>query len=148
MIHAKMAGYGLIVCCLISCTNFYDKNYYERASGIKVPNSSAVIESFDNGEWYTVTSFKLEKEPMHDFIRTYGFKSIKPDYIPTIFGLQELELARPDPAFKNCVYFMKDNQKLSIIYVVDTTAGILWASISYPDGVAIDKLVQRFLPGF
>jgi hypothetical protein len=133
MTRIKIIGYFAIWCSFLSCSSFYDKDYYERASGIKIPNSSTIVESFDNGEWYTVTSFKLSPETVHDFITRYNFNKITQGWLPTIYGVKDLKSARPDSKFKNCVWLMKENKKLNISYVVDTSAKILWASISYPD---------------
>ena len=118
---------------LISCKLSYDKEYYEKASGIIIPNRSILIESFDNYEWCTVTSFKMEPDEMKDFITKYNFKNIEKGWLPTIFGLHGLKQFRPDSTFQNCVWFMKGREKLNITYVVDTTSHFLWASISYPD---------------
>ena len=129
--------YILVFCVSVfisSCGVSYDKDYYERASGIKLPSSARPIESFDNGEFYTLTSFRIPADDMRSFIRTYAFEGITRSYRPTVFGAEDLRREKPaEKDFANCVYSMRSNGKLNSTYLADTVRGLLWASISYPD---------------
>lgn len=114
--------------------NYYDKEYYEKASGIKLPETAQSIESFDNGEFYTITSFKLSSGDMHSLIKQYAFKGIEKNYRPTLFGVNNLKKDRPkEDLFANYVYLMRSKDKLNSTYLIDTVKNLLWASITYPD---------------
>jgi hypothetical protein len=116
-----------------SCGVQYDEKYYEKASGIKLPDSVQPIESFDNGEFYTVTSFKLSADGMHTLVNQYPFEGIKPNFRPTVFGTNNLKRERPEEKhLRNYVYIMRSNGKLHSTYLADTVRRLLWASISYP----------------
>ena len=116
-----------------SCTTFYDADYYEKSSGISIPGSSRVIESHDNGEWCTITSFLLNKEEMKKFILTYKFEWVQ-DFIPTVFGSWMLKKEFPDTDVINRLYHLNvSRNELHSSYLIDTAKRILWASISYPD---------------
>lgn len=124
----------LLCSSYISCNIYYDRDYYEQASEIKVPSSSHIIETFDNGEYYTVTSFKLEVSDMRSIIKEYSFKGIEGNYRPIVWGANDLGKERPNVDLpENYVYIMKSNKNLHISYLIDTVRQILWASISYPD---------------
>lgn len=126
--------FSLCVLFGLSCSPFYNRDYYEKASGVEIPKTSIVIETIDNGEWYTVTSFKLAANDMYAFIRRYDFKPVKKDYRPTLFGKGDLQKERPsENLLSGYVYLMKSNGKLHCNYLLDTTRYILWTSISYPD---------------
>ena len=117
-----------------SCGVEYDEKYYEKASGIKLPDSVQPIESFDNGESYTITSFKLPANDMRILVNQYAFEGIKRNYRPTVFGADNLKKERPEENnLSNYVYFMRSNGKLHSTYLADTVRRLLWASISYPD---------------
>src|SRR5688572_17229865 len=69
---------------------FYEKSFYQKVSGIQIPESSKLIESFDNGEWCTVSTFKLATDEIQSFVRKYNFKTIETGYMPTIFCSENL----------------------------------------------------------
>lgn len=100
---------------------------------MKVPESSSLIESFDNGEFATITSFKLEPEDMRRMIREYQFEPVS-GYRPALFCIGDLKKERPTEGQMTGYYFrLKSNKEVHSNYVIDTTRRILWASISYPD---------------
>ena len=65
---------------------FYEKNYYERISGIEIPTSSKIIESFDNGEFWTATSFLIDKDSLSEFLLRFDFKLDTYQYKPKMFS--------------------------------------------------------------
>lgn len=123
------------ICILsYSCGVDYDKAYYERVSGIKLPHSVQPLESFDNGEFYTVTSFTLPANDLRTLVNKYDFEGIKGNYRPTVFGADNLKEERPDENnLSDYVYTMSSNGKLHSTYLADTVKHLLWASISYTD---------------
>jgi len=124
----------LVIVFELSCTLSYDSDYYTKASGIEIPRTSNVIETIDNGEWFTVTSFNMKADDMFAFISRYEFKPVKGEYRPSVFGEGNLQKERPpEKLIPGYVYLTKSNGKVHCNYLIDTTRRILWASISYPD---------------
>lgn len=62
---------------LITCGLTYDREYYEKVTGIVIPKSSDVLETFDNGEYYTITSFKMDIVELQVFLQANHFEGIE-----------------------------------------------------------------------
>jgi hypothetical protein len=111
---------------------FYEKKFYEDISGIQIPASSTVIESYDNGEYYTATSFKLERNTITPFILAYNFQAIDSRWKPRFFGETGFKKERINISIDG-LYNSGTKGKNSWVYLIDTSRGILWAEIQYPD---------------
>jgi hypothetical protein len=117
----------------ISCGSTYDRSYYEKITGIIIPKSSDIIETFDNGEFYTITSFRLNIVDIKKFLLTDNFKNVGPTWQPAIFGVSNLDEEKPKDRLVDCVYVAGNKGKNDWLYVVDTVRRILWAEVRYPD---------------
>lgn len=124
----------LLVCTILACGPSYDKQYYERISGIKIPASAAVLESVDNGEFMTVTTFSMPARDMAALTSKYGFKSVEGSQVPDFLGNSLLKGAKPAASdVKHCLINIQQKGKSTVIYVADTSQHLLWAEINYPD---------------
>ncbi len=115
---------------------FYDEAYYERISGMHIPASAEIIESYDNGEFVTGTTFSINQTDLQAFIKRYVFKPKGNAFAPPFLGNSYLRLEKP-------VYGHKQGQDLYIhfgtkgknswLYIVDLKSNRLWTEIQYPD---------------
>jgi hypothetical protein len=120
------AGVFLVCSFCISCSG-YDEAYYEKASGITLPGSAIPIESFDNGEFVTITSLRIPKPDMLKLVSEYNFKEITSDYTPSLWGIDNLHKEKPrENSLAGYIYFMKSNGKVHSTYLADTVKCILW----------------------
>ncbi|MBO0950680.1 hypothetical protein [Fibrella forsythiae] len=116
-----------------SCTAF-DQAYYEKASGIKLPVETEVIESFDNGEYLTVTSLKFDSLSLAGLIKKYNFEKGNQASFPAFIGLNYLKEVKPDLAQERNLYVKSASKGgNSWLYIIDLEQHILWAQIQYPD---------------
>lgn len=123
----------LILFFLLSCSSF-DKEFYERITGIKFPKGIELIETYDNGEFYATTSFKVDSLILRQFISKHKFDTLKKIYPSQFLGEHSLEKELPDfRNFDNKFYVTGTKGKKSWIYIVDLNKHILWAEVQYPD---------------
>jgi hypothetical protein len=119
---------------LQSCGQAYDKSYYEKISGIKIPQRADVIETFDNGEFITVTSFKIAASDMIEFSKRYKFEAVDGSFVPGFLGNNFLKGPKPANSDLNkCLMKIEQKGKATSVYVLDTSKKLLWAEINYPD---------------
>ena len=124
---------SLLLFFLHSCSSF-DKEFYERITGIKFPKNYEVIESYDNGEFYTTTSFKVDSLILKEFISEYKFKELEKIYPSQFLGEHGLKKVLPDFShLENKYYTAGTKGKNSWLYIVDLHKQILWAEVQYPD---------------
>ena len=117
-----------------ACGPDYENDFYKRISGITIPPAASLIETVDNGEYITVTSFKMTASDILNFSKKYDFEPVDGSYVPGFFGNSFLKGPKPEKNdLNNC--FMKIGQKgkTGFVYVIDTARNILWAEINYPD---------------
>ena len=139
MISGEKIFLQIIFCmflCLTSCSDFTkdDKAFYERITKMNFPKNVKVIETFDNSEFYTTTSFKVDSITLLNFVKEYKFDTMK-KYYPSRF-LGEHCLKKDLPNFnnlKNLLYTSGTKGKNSWIYIADLKRNILWAEVTYPD---------------
>ncbi|MBO0950679.1 hypothetical protein [Fibrella forsythiae] len=116
-----------------SCTSF-DQAYYEKASGVKLPVETEVIESFDNGEYLTVTSLKSDSISLAGLIKKYNFEKRSQASLPAFTGLNYLKEVKPDLIRERNLYVKSASKGgNSWLYIIDLKQHILWAQIQYPD---------------
>jgi hypothetical protein len=63
-----------ILFLLQACGPAYDKSFNERISEIKIPEDASIVETIDNGEFMTVTTFKLTASDMGELHRNISSK--------------------------------------------------------------------------
>lgn len=113
---------------------FYQKSYYQKVSGIRIPQASSVLESYDNGEYWTATSFRLNKDSLTQFIRDFSFHINDSSlYKPVMFGESMFKIERLDGSTIRYLYNYGTKGKNSWLYIIDTARSIMWAEIQYPD---------------
>lgn len=125
----------LIILLLGSCVDrFYEKEYYERISSIRIPSTAKVLESVDNGEYYTGTTFRLSDDGLHEFLKANQFISCG-KRVELLFCSNALFKGhKPDLDNAEGLLFTTGVKgKNSWLYIVDTTKRLLWAEIQYPD---------------
>lgn len=130
-------GYLLAFLTFCSCCNFepyYEKDYYEKVSGIKFPETAEAIETIDNGEFVTTTVFKIDNIKLQQFLNDYSFEKIERPFTLRLFGESYLKANKPDYSKdKNLYYKAGTKGKTSWLYFIDTDKKMLWAEIQYPD---------------
>ena len=123
----------LLVSCFGGAISF-EKDYYERITGMKFPKDYQVLETFDNGEWLTGTVFEIDTATLQKFVQTYNFQSLKGLNELHLHSLNYLDTYKPNFASIRNIYFSsKSKGKNSWTYVADLNSGKLWSEISYPD---------------
>ncbi len=127
----------ILTIALISCSSqelYYNKQFYENISSMVIPEDARILESIDNGEFVTATTFLLNKEELLTFAQDYGFKSSGDNMSLGMLSMSYLEKDKPDFE-KRGDYLYRSGQKgkNSWIYIIDLRNGLLWAEIGYPD---------------
>jgi hypothetical protein len=112
----------------------YEKAFYEKVSGIRVPATSKVIETYDNGEFWTGTSFRMDKDSLAQFIKEFGFvTSTSGSYPPTLIGASAFKVEKFALPQGRYLYKQGTKGKNSWVYILDLDKNILWAQVQYPD---------------
>ena len=128
--------FALVLLFVTSCSPdiFYEKEFYERISSIKIPETFRVIESVDNGEFVTATTFRCDREKLKEFAGIFDFKPWGDRNSLRMLASPYLTKQKPDLEYKNgYLYHTGTNGKNGWLYVIDMEKGILWAEIHYPD---------------
>lgn len=112
----------------------FEKEYYERVSGIKFPNHYKVLESFDNGEWLTGTVLAIDSVTLANYIVDHRFKTLQNLKDFHLISVSYLTEYKPNFKTTNNVYYISESRgKNSWTYVADLNSKKLWAEIQYPD---------------
>jgi hypothetical protein len=112
----------------------FEKDYYERISGIKFPQKYEVLEAFDNDEWLTGIVLKVDSLTLRDFVVNNHFDAAKNLQDFHLYSTNCLTSQRPNFTSTNNIYFItKSLNKNNWTYVADLNSKRLWAEISYPD---------------
>jgi hypothetical protein len=133
----------LVVLLINSCGTgiiSYDKPFYEKVTGIAVPVTFKVLETYDNGEDLTGTTFSTDSLSLLKFVLKYKLNKVKKvrfgdDYPGLIdWGRSYIKGVMPDRNHSENLYFINTSVgKYDWVYVADVKKGILWTLISYPD---------------
>jgi hypothetical protein len=126
----------ILTLAFLSCNNEVDfeKSYYERISRIKFPEKYTVMETYDNGETFTTTSFKVDSITLKDFSKRNSFDTIK--YPFYLFYAGKTCLKGPKPGLENkddLLYISGQSKTNTWLYIIDLKKEMLWAQIMYPD---------------
>jgi len=125
---------SILLCSCFSDSDSFEKEYYEKVSGIKFPEDYKVLETFDNGEWLTGTVLKIDNIILKNFVAENGFDTLK--NVNDLHFLSNSYLNDYKAKFtetKNIFYLSQARDKNSWTYVVDLNTNILWTEIRYPD---------------
>ena len=132
----RSALFCISLFCFYSCGQsiWFEKDYYERISGIKFPANYEILETFDNGEFLTATVFRIDSIELLNFIKTNHFDSLQ--NLRDAQLLSERYFTNNIPHFtstKNLFIAWKTEDKVDYKYIVDLNTNKLWAEIRYPD---------------
>lgn len=122
---------------LFSCRsgNNFDKKYFKDISGVQLPKNYNVIETYDNAEFVTGVTLRMDKKTLVDFLNANKFKIAKNDFsFPQLMGEAYLKKEKPPKIGKKGILFLTGHiEKCNWLYIADTTNNLLWAEIRYPD---------------
>lgn len=127
----------LIIVILVSCSDnkfFYNKEYYEKTSFIRIPEKAEILESIDNGEFVTATVFRVDSLELLKFARSFEFTPC--EKLPYLKLMSDSYLKKYKPHIeegKGYLYKIGNKGKNSWLYIIDTQRKLLWAEIQYPD---------------
>ena len=120
-----------------SCSNlepYYEKDYYEKVSEIKFPETARAIESKDNGEFVTTTVFKVDSIKLNEFVNFYRFDTVVQPFTLRLFGDSYLKTNKPNYSKEKNLYYKAGTKgKNAWLYLIDIDKKMLWAEIQYPD---------------
>jgi len=123
----------LLLSCFNSSTSF-EKDYYERITGIKFPKDYEVLETFDNMEFLTGTVFKIDTVTLRSFVNRYNFQMLTELRDLQLVSVNYLRTYKPSFASTSNIFFIRESkEKNHWTYVADLNRGELWAEIWYPD---------------
>ncbi len=113
----------------------FDKDFYERVTGIKFPDKYKVLQTFDNGEYLTGAAFQLDSSTFHNFIANNHFDILKNKRHFTMLSIGLFDKSfQPDTSGNNTFFVIQDSRdKNDWTYLADPMTYRLWTEISYPD---------------
>lgn len=115
------------------CVTF-NKNYFQKITGIELPAQYTVLESFDNAEWLTGVVIKLDSNDIYKLVEKYKFESENKDYRPSLLSNYYLLNYKLDvQRIKNLRYLQKSIGKHHWTCIADLDKSIFWMEVSYPD---------------
>ena len=97
-----------------------------------LPPGYQVLESHDNGEYLTMTTFKVDSSVLINYIKKNKFGPVS-RLSPKLLGDSYLKRVKPDYKPGDEYYVAGDREKNDWILVADIKKGILWVQILYPD---------------
>jgi len=121
---------------IVGCSSdvYYNQEFYERISGLKIPGSAKVIESIDNGEFVTTTVFKIDSINLQKFITQYKFDTTEKIFPLRLMGNSYLKENKINQEKLNGFYYKAGaKEKNNWLYLVDLKSKKIWAEIGYPD---------------
>lgn len=126
----------ILISWFASCdnTNSFEKDYYEKVSGIKFPDKYKVLETFDNGEWLTGTVLEIDSTTLKRFVIANHFDTLQ--NLNDIRLISNNYLTRHKANFKttkNIYFTRKSVNKNNWTYVANIDDNKLWTEVSYPD---------------
>jgi hypothetical protein len=114
-----------------------DKEFYEKISGIKIPDNYKVLENIDNGEFVTATVFQMDTATINQFAKANHFDTTiisMPSWQFLVISKNYFNTYKPDFKRSDVVLVnYGDKGKNSWQYVIDTKTKRLWVEIQYPD---------------
>lgn len=121
----------------LSCHNkniSFEKEFYERITGIKLPVTYKVVESFDNREWLTGTLFKVDSVALRELVIQNKFTAAQNINQLKLLSLSYLQEYKPKfTDIENIYVIHKGNGKNDWKCIVDLNTNLLCIEITYPD---------------
>src|SRR6516164_3448461 len=112
-----------LIATLSSCGNShtgFDEDFYEKISRIKLPPHCEVLETFDNGEWLTVTVFKIDGLQLSKLVAHNHFETIAGNKRIDFFANGYLKNNKFEVNSAHHVFFVsKSSDKNSWTYIAD-----------------------------
>jgi len=105
--------------------------YIEKTTGISFPVRVSQIDTFDNGEYFTVAHVKLSEADIPVFTQKNGFFSEAVDVTPWIATLKPEN--RAIPAGARLRYLAGRSQTNRWVYALEQETGRMWVVVFYPD---------------
>ena len=111
---------------LQACGQAYHKSFYERISEIKIPENASIIETVDNCEFMTVTTFKVTPSDIVELHRKYKFEAVNGSFVPDFLGNSILKGPKPANSDLNkCLMKIQQNgSTYNLKFDVATTSPI------------------------
>ena len=129
----------LIVVFFYACSEpvlFYNKQYYERITSIAIPDTFQIIESGDNGEFITATTFRANKSSLKQLSVAFNFSpwpTITPSYErPRFLAALYLQATKQNLTSAKHYTYKLGTKKNNWVYIIDLENGLLWVEIQYP----------------
>ncbi len=126
----------ILMITLCSCGNevYFDKTYYERISGIKFPAKYKVVETYDNAEFVTAASLKIDSSVLKEFSTLNHFDRVEYPFSLFCSGINALKGTKPGFESKEALLYVSGYSKTNIwLYIIDIKKEMLWVEIMYPD---------------
>ena len=116
----------------------FEKDYYEKVTSIKFPESYDLVAAADNGEYLTIAILDFDRITCKRFIQKNNFYSVDKRLFKRfkLSGLTLLDSAyQKQPDIQNIMItgVSKFYGKVGWTYVIDTVACRLYCQIDYPD---------------
>jgi len=111
----------------------FNKEYYEKTTGIKFPENYTVLETFDNFEFLTGTVFQMDSLTLLNFINENHFDSVTDHWSTRLMGDIYLKNKPVFSSTKNLYVKNNSNQRTGWTYIADLNSKRLWTEINYPD---------------
>jgi hypothetical protein len=130
----------LIIGCL-SCNSEidFDRDYYESISGIKFPEKYKVIETWDNGEFVTTTTFKIDSTTLKLFSIKNHFDTVRYPFYFYFIGKNSLKKQKPGLETEDQLLYVAGESKTNTwLYIIDLKKEMLWVEIIYIGGTPTD----------
>jgi len=126
-----------LVAVLQSCfdrVHGFEKDFFEKVSGIKFPHHYKELEFFDNGEWLTGVVLKIDNSILREFVIRNNFVALRNANDLHFSSNSYLGKYRVVFSKTRDIYYLRNsNGKNHWTYIADLKANMLWAEISYPD---------------
>jgi hypothetical protein len=112
----------------------FENTYFEKVTGISLPDDYKVLENFDNGEWLTGAILQVKNAKLNDFVKKNNLQKI--EHILDVDLMSKGYFKEKKPSFslsKNIFFLRKHINDHNWVYVADLDKNELWVEISYPD---------------
>lgn len=112
----------------------FDKTYYERTTGISLPNHYKVLDAFDNGEWLTGVALQVDSPTLRQFVLKYHFDTLRAGVQHQLGFLNAPYFTVKPPAKGSRLFHLsKSGDHNSWSFLADGSTYRLWITIDYPD---------------
>jgi len=112
----------------------FEKEFYEKVTGIRFPRNYKILDTYDNGEFLTGTVFQFDSTTMRNFIAQNNFDTLRGASFHFInVNLFDKEF-QPQQTQRSVLFLIwKSKGKHNWTYLADVSTNRLWTEINYPD---------------